>query len=348
MKRTLSIILSLVLMIGAIAFSNTVVCAETIVVSGGNNKSSAVDINYSVQYGVSLAESGTKYFKFKTCDTDNYWYNISAQDISVGNNNGHSGIAVRICDSFDEEFAYADSFNSSIGVGGAKLEKNTIYYIAVFGCRAGNIKFKIDAVYDPYGETKEEAAAIDLGQEYQETIATPSGISENRAEDKKSGDVDYVKFNTGSFSKIKLTLTNGNVRYYNSYFEGICVVIYDSFGKSYCYMEVRPDSQGTADIELEKNTTYYGKFFATSDGYGDYKFKIAGFSLGDIDIDGHSTAADALLALQAATGKIDLDETATTAADVDSTPGVTANDALLILQYATQKIGTFPIESKIG
>lgn len=65
---------------------------------------------------------------------------------------------------------------------------------------------------------------------------------------------------------------------------------------------------------------------------------------GDVNGNTEVTAEDALLALQAATDKITLDETAKTAADVDKTTGVSANDALLILQHATKKIISFPVE----
>lgn len=65
---------------------------------------------------------------------------------------------------------------------------------------------------------------------------------------------------------------------------------------------------------------------------------------GDVNGDGDVTAADALMALQAATGKISLTDKQEKAADVDGTAGVTANDALQILQYATQKISEFPVE----
>lgn len=63
--------------------------------------------------------------------------------------------------------------------------------------------------------------------------------------------------------------------------------------------------------------------------------------MGDLDGDGHVTAADALMALQAATNKITLDEKQKVAADVDGKDGVTATDALLILQFATRKISSF-------
>ncbi|MGI6264487.1 MAG: FAD-dependent oxidoreductase [Acutalibacteraceae bacterium] len=62
---------------------------------------------------------------------------------------------------------------------------------------------------------------------------------------------------------------------------------------------------------------------------------------GDVDDSGEITAADALMALQAATGKIALDDGQTLRADVDGAPGVTAADALLILQRATGKIVEF-------
>lgn len=59
---------------------------------------------------------------------------------------------------------------------------------------------------------------------------------------------------------------------------------------------------------------------------------------GDVDINGKVETADALLALQAATGKITLSELAQLAANVDGETGVTAADALMILQAATGKI----------
>ena len=63
---------------------------------------------------------------------------------------------------------------------------------------------------------------------------------------------------------------------------------------------------------------------------------------GDVNQSGKVDAADALLALQAATGKIELDGDGVQAADVDGKAGITSSDALLILQYATQKIDRFP------
>lgn len=65
---------------------------------------------------------------------------------------------------------------------------------------------------------------------------------------------------------------------------------------------------------------------------------------GDVDQNGEVQAADALLALQAATDKVALTADQEVAADVDGEAGVSANDALMILQYSTKKIGSFPVE----
>ncbi|MGI6264334.1 MAG: GDSL-type esterase/lipase family protein [Acutalibacteraceae bacterium] len=69
------------------------------------------------------------------------------------------------------------------------------------------------------------------------------------------------------------------------------------------------------------------------------------YTAGDVDESGTVTAADALMALQAATGKIELTDAQTLAADVDGNPGVSASDALMILQFATGKIGAFSINA---
>lgn len=71
--------------------------------------------------------------------------------------------------------------------------------------------------------------------------------------------------------------------------------------------------------------------------------EIAG---GDVDDNMQITAADALLALQAATNKITLEDP--NMADIDKKDGVTANDALQILQFATKKIASFPQEDIPG
>ena len=69
------------------------------------------------------------------------------------------------------------------------------------------------------------------------------------------------------------------------------------------------------------------------------------YNYGDLNGDEKITADDALLALQAAVGKITLNEEQTVIANVDGEGEVTATDALLILQRSVDKIDKFPVEN---
>lgn len=66
---------------------------------------------------------------------------------------------------------------------------------------------------------------------------------------------------------------------------------------------------------------------------------------GDVDGSGEITASDALVALQAATGKLTLEDAQETAANVDGEGDVTSADALMILQFSTRKITSFPVNN---
>lgn len=87
-----------------------------------------------------------------------------------------------------------------------------------------------------------------------------------------------------------------------------------------------------------------GRMVFKTNHFSHYMIVEVNVLLGDLNNDGDIAAADALLALQAATDKITLNDDPMKAADVDGKTGITANDALLILQRATQKISGFPAE----
>lgn len=274
MKKGLCYLMSLILFIACFSGMNLTVSAATTEIAGAESKEKAISINYDVEYGVSLPAEGTQWFKFTTKDNENYWYNLSIENISVGNHNGFAGVNATVYDSFGEKFVFTSHFSGAAGTDGSKLEASTTYYIAIYGVRKGNIKFCLTADEDVYSETKDNAVEIELGKIYESSIDSCGGTTDDRTEDGKSADVDYVKFNTGKCSKIKLTLYNSDVDYYNTYFEGVAGKIVDEFGSSYSYIEVRPDSNEEIIVNLEKDTTYYIKFFSTSGGAGKYKFIV--------------------------------------------------------------------------
>ena len=71
----------------------------------------------------------------------------------------------------------------------------------------------------------------------------------------------------------------------------------------------------------------------------------APYVLGDVNMDGSVTSADASQVLQHAAQLITLDGNGLLAARVNSGTGPTSADAALILQYAAQLIDKFPIEN---
>ncbi len=71
----------------------------------------------------------------------------------------------------------------------------------------------------------------------------------------------------------------------------------------------------------------------------------AAAQMGDVTQDGHTDAADALVALQASVGLTTLTAEKTALADVDGNGDVNAADALLILQYSVGLIRRFPADA---
>lgn len=251
MKKFLSLFLSIVMLFSITAGVDLTANAAATQISGSNSKSAASNIEFSKEYALVLTSGATKWFKFKTKNNGNYWYNISVNNVSVGNNNGFAGVNAKIYDYFDEEFVYASSFNS-IGEKGAKLEPNSTYYVAIWGVRAGTIKFKLDSVYDNYGEKNSESTTVYFDRLYESTIDSRGSITDDRVSDMKNGDVDVVKFNSNECEKIRLTLSNSDIEYYNSYFEGLCGIVSDSFGQTLSYIEVRPDSTRSSEFSVKK------------------------------------------------------------------------------------------------
>lgn len=100
-----------------------------------------------------------------------------------------------------------------------------------------------------------------------------------------------------------------------------------------------------ADHYTEKYTIHVDSFSVVQNATLISSNIPADILYGDVDMNGSVEAADALMALQAAIGKLNLSAEQQTRADVDGTVGVTANDALLILQYAIKKITSFPVET---
>ncbi|MGI6264271.1 MAG: glycoside hydrolase family 3 C-terminal domain-containing protein [Acutalibacteraceae bacterium] len=111
----------------------------------------------------------------------------------------------------------------------------------------------------------------------------------------------------------------------------------DSHGRTYQYFD------GAVSYPFGHGLSYTD--FAYANVRLDGAAPAAAGLAGDVDGSGEVTAADALMALQAATGKITLTADELARADVDGKQGVSAADALMILQAATGKIVLEPAGS---
>ena len=99
------------------------------------------------------------------------------------------------------------------------------------------------------------------------------------------------------------------------------------------------DIDGIVIIGIEGS---YAQTYAEDNGL---EFQAASpIVYGDVNGDGNVTVNDALLALQAAVGKITFTEDRVRAGDVDGSGSIAVSDALLILQRAVDKIPNFPVE----
>ena len=119
-----------------------------------------------------------------------------------------------------------------------------------------------------------------------------------------------------------------------------------------CLVSLADDSQiMPKEVDVEMRCRYYCIQPGRDDIYSPYS-KAIGFNsddfghfmYGDVNNDERIDAKDALLALQKAVDKIDLNDREITAADVDASGKIDAKDALLILKRAVNKIKVFPVE----
>lgn len=112
---------------------------------------------------------------------------------------------------------------------------------------------------------------------------------------------------------------------------GECVRTYpDPDDTRFYLVDVNITGKSVGDTEAEvvlsgKGYTCFGKI------------AVHVFLQGDVDFNGKITASDALLALQAAIGKISFTEQEKRAAKFDEEPEVGVTDALMILQYSVGK-----------
>ena len=99
----------------------------------------------------------------------------------------------------------------------------------------------------------------------------------------------------------------------------------------------------TESIVLHRNSAVYAKYSDALGCTSDISSLVVSniIQIGDVNSDNVISSIDALMALQAAAGNINLDDTQIIASDVNKDGKVSALDALIILQYASGLITDF-------
>ena len=218
------------------------------------------------------------------------------------------------------------------------LTAGTYYFCVEENSGTGNYRFSMQAVSanESIRETTgginnsmKDASPIELGTIYNGQIAS-------------NDDKDFYSFTISKSEAVTLDMT--------AYIERTNYYIYDESGNT-VWEKTWVNWNNTSEVlmfteEIDLTAGTYYLCVEESNGTGNYRFSVSDedhqpFELGNVDQQGGVTASDALLALQAATGKATLSAAQEMAADVDENGNITANDALMILQYATQKISSF-------
>lgn len=135
------------------------------------------------------------------------------------------------------------------------------------------------------------------------------------------------------------TIQNGTINISESYAETEKTVTFTVVPDKGCILKEGSVSVVSKDenIAFTENNGVYSFTMPTDSVMINAEFLFPG----DINLDGEINTADALLALQAAVGKVHFDEKQQSIADVNQDGSVSTGDALLILQMAVGKISEF-------
>lgn len=235
----------------------------------GNTKATATNIpEFGTEYVSELSVAGEEdWFKFTTLSDDAYYtFNLQNYNIYESDWNDVYSLNLFVYDTFYKQVVHI--YGAYRNTTDIKLEKNTTYYVKVcMGSRVtsstGNYAMLINYKLDPISNDKAEATAINAN-------------ALNKYSLDGTGDVDWYKFTAPTNDTYKITLENYNI--YESDWNDVYslnLFVYDIYDKQVGH--VYGSLHNIADIQLEKNTTYYIKVCMGSketSSTGNYGFKI--------------------------------------------------------------------------
>ena len=267
-SKIISVLMVAIMTLSIFAVSASAVATPLV---AGNTKETATTIpNYGVEYTSELSKAGEQdWFKFTTLSEDAYYtialknYNITEHSWNV---ESKWNLNLYVYDTYNKEITrlYRSITNTNI-----KLEKNTTYYIKVamgssITSSTGDYEVFISYKLDPVSNNKEYATAIDVNNIYKYSLDG-------------TGDSDWFSFTTPVDGTYKISLSNYNIPEHSWNVESQCnlnLFVYDAYNKEITRLYRNTTN---ANIELEKNTTYYIKVAMGSSmtgSTGNYGFSV--------------------------------------------------------------------------
>lgn len=249
MKRRLSAMLIMLLMVGAMAIPAQ---AKTVQVQGGPRIEKATNLVYgNNKYYVGRVTDVKKdlWYRFQTRSTDNF-YTISAKNLSV---DGYVDIA--LTDRYEDTVYSGYMWTNSENVKNIKLKKSTYYYIHIHNesSNSGNVKISIKTRKDAIGDTKKAPRALAIGK------GTSSSIDGD-------GDTDFIRIKPASTGYYRISVKNCSMDGY------LDAYVLDSYDEQLYYAYMWKDNLKTTKIKLVKGRYYYIKLYGTT--VGTYKVSV--------------------------------------------------------------------------
>ncbi len=268
-SKIISVFMVAIMTLSIFAVSASAVATPLV---AGNTKETATTIpNYGVEYTSELSKAGEQdWFKFTTLSQDAYYtialenYNISELDTSSSD---IYSLNLYIYDMYNKEIAHLLRRTNYANI---KLEKNTTYYIKVaMGSymteSTGNYEVCVTYKLDPVPDNKDNATSVNINNTYKYSLDG-------------TADADWFKFTTLEEDTIyTILLENYNISELSTSSSDIYslnLYVYDMYNKEIAHLYRNTTN---ANIELEKNTTYYIKVAMGSSmtgSTGNYGFSV--------------------------------------------------------------------------
>ena len=274
MKRMLSLMIAVVLVIAGLCFQTQNAAAEEeyTLIAAGQSMAEAPNVELNRMYASSLTGKETVYFSFTTPEQkgyiDFYCMNVT---ISTHSWSANSQVNFDLINDIGQKLTQVCCGYGGSRVVNIRLRPSTTYYVRVHNptvaneSATGNLKFKLRFTSDLNGDGISDAEKIRLSKTH---TASMDG----------QGDRDEYAFFSGEFENFVLTAKNVNIPTHSWASDSqFCVRIENTIGEILAEIRLGKGASKSVNVSLQPGKTYYVYAFnpTWSDyGTGNYTFCV--------------------------------------------------------------------------